>query len=208
MIEIAYCCARCGYKSHHKAKMRVHFDRKRTCQGLLDPSFELTDEAKQFILDNRVYSTPKISEHQKMTAKEQILCLRLEVAMLRGKHDEKFYQSVVEKYLGKSHMKLKHCITDVSTSTAHAEIKRWDRYAECIGQLHVYKAHSPRSEYHAYMFDETCGKSKIRIAIETMHKSFPGIKLFTFDTTKDKVKIVNVDTKEVVFTFEIESNDV
>ena len=57
-------------------------------------------------------------------------------------------------------------------------------------------------------FDETCGKSKIRIAIETMHKSFPGIKLFTFDTTKDKVKIVNVDTKEVVFTFEIECNNV
>ena len=83
----AYCCARCGYKTDSKTQMRKHFDRQKICPGLLDASFELTDEAKQFILDNRIFSTPKISEHQKITAKEQILCLKLEVAMLRGKHD-------------------------------------------------------------------------------------------------------------------------
>lgn len=35
-------------------------------------------------------------------------------------YDESFYQKVVEEYLGKGHMKLKGCITDVTTDTAHA----------------------------------------------------------------------------------------
>jgi hypothetical protein len=55
------------------------------------------------------------------------------------------------------------------------------------------------------MFDESCGKSKIKTAIKTMRESFPGIKLFTFDTSnKAEVKIVEMDGNKVVFAFAIE----
>ena len=186
--------------------MRKHFDAKNKCPMLVT-RIELTPEVKDFVLQNRVWKPPSvISERRRMTANELNECYKIEIGLLRGKEDEKFFQTVVEKYLGKSHMKLKHVVTDVSTERVHAEIKRWDRFVECIGQLYVYKAQLPKEEYHAYMFDESCGKSKIKTAIKIMKIAFPGIKLFTFKTIpKKEVKIIEMDTDEVVFTFVIES---
>jgi hypothetical protein len=178
---------------------------------MVDASIQLTDDIKEHVLLNRIYKNPLLKKvnatiytatlKDASSLKEQVRSLQLEIAMLRGRYDEKFYQTVVERYLGKSHMKLKHCVTDVTTATTHVEIKRWAKYTDCIGQLMTYQAQCPKDESHAYMFDETCGKSKIATAVTIMKKVIPGIKMFTFDTSKTCVKILNCDTNEVVFEF-------
>lgn len=117
--------------------------------------------------------------------------------------NERYYQGIVERHLGRSHMRLDHCITDVTTETAHAEIKRWTRYAECIGQLMTYQIQHPKAESHAYMFDDSCGPSKIKTAIKTIKVAIPGIKLYTFRASKIEIEIVELDTQDVVYREEL-----
>ena len=95
-------------------------------------------------------------------------------------------------------MVLKHCITDVSTTRVHSEVKRWTSFIEAIGQLRTYNYQCPREELYAFMFDETCGQSKIETAMD-MFKS-EGIKVFTFTTDKDKTSIIDMSTQDVVFS--------
>jgi hypothetical protein len=141
-----------------------------------------------------------------MKIREESLSFKIEKGLIRDTTDKAFYQAVVEKYLGKGRMKLHHAMTDVSTQRVHAKISRWSKFPKCIGCLKVYNAQSPKEEYHAYMFDQSCGKGMIDTAIKTMKIAFPGIKLFTFDIVpKKEVKIIEMDTDEVVFTFVIES---
>lgn len=117
--------------------------------------------------------------------------------------NETYYQRIVERHLGSSHMKLQHCITDITTESAHAEIKRWTRFAECIGQLMTYQIQHPRAESHAYMFDDSCGPSKIDTAIKTMKVAIPGIKLYTFRARMSEIEILELDTQDVVYREEL-----
>jgi hypothetical protein len=57
-----YTCIRCGYATPDKAKMKIHFGRKRPCPGSVN-NIEFTEDIKQCILDNRVYAIPKSSSH-------------------------------------------------------------------------------------------------------------------------------------------------
>ena len=162
---------------------------------------ELTEEIKNHILENRII-LPNMSM-TRLSTKEQMSALQLEISMLRGKFDEAFYQKLVVKFIKKGgHMKLTHCITDVTTDLAHGEIKRWDRFIEAVGQLRVYNHQSPRPELHAYMFDETCGESKIREAVRVF--KIEGIKIFTFVHVSDSsVQLIDYASQEVMFTFDI-----
>ncbi len=163
-ITSPYTCPRCGYETQSKANMLIHFERKQGCPCVVNSDVTLTDRVKQNVIENRVY---------KVEIGKSVKC--------PDKYDESFYQKVVEEYLGKGHMKLKGCITDVTTDTAHAEIKRWNSFSQAIGQLQYYDLVAPRPELHAYMFDESCGETKIAVAAEGLMGTIKSkLKLFHF----------------------------
>ncbi len=59
MEKVPYTCCRCGYKINHKRSMKDHlYSRKKNCPALQN-DIELTDEIKQYILDNRVFKIIK-----------------------------------------------------------------------------------------------------------------------------------------------------
>jgi hypothetical protein len=115
-----------------------------------------------------------------------------------------FYQKVVETFLGKGRMNLEGSLTDVTTDTAHAKIRRWKDYATCIGELMYYNLIAPRRELHAYMFDESCGEETIDDAVTGLTGVIgPQLKLFSFMHLDNAVHIVNYITGDVVFEYQI-----
>ena len=72
------------------------------------------------------------------------LDLELELQYYKNRKNEKFYQLLLENYLGGTHKTLSCGITDVTTDTCHAEIKEWSSWKEAIGQLTCY---SPTNEF-------------------------------------------------------------
>jgi hypothetical protein len=54
-----YKCIRCGYETKEKYRIKDHlYKRKKICPAI-ENDIELTDEIKQYILDNRIYHLPK-----------------------------------------------------------------------------------------------------------------------------------------------------
>jgi hypothetical protein len=50
-----YKCPRCGYTTHHKSNMRNHFYKKlKPCFATME-LVELTNEVKEYILENKIY---------------------------------------------------------------------------------------------------------------------------------------------------------
>jgi hypothetical protein len=50
-----YQCPRCGYETHQRGHMNSHFyNTKKSCPAIKNP-IDLTDEIKEYILDNRIY---------------------------------------------------------------------------------------------------------------------------------------------------------
>jgi hypothetical protein len=50
-----YTCPRCGYDTHSKSGMRNHLYKKLKACPAIREQLQLTDEVKEYILDNRVY---------------------------------------------------------------------------------------------------------------------------------------------------------
>ena len=109
-----------------------------------------------------------------------------------------WYQRVVETYLGATHMRLGHCITNVTTDIAHAEIKRWKSFVTAMGKILRYKTLCPRPESHVYMFDETCSTEHRIEAARVM--TLAGIRVFTFEFDHDTVYIIEYATRKRVFS--------
>ena len=57
-----YECIRCGYSTDLKQSMNLHlYKKKKPCQTIVN-NIELTDEIKEYILNNRVYKIPEPDE--------------------------------------------------------------------------------------------------------------------------------------------------
>lgn len=52
---IDYVCPRCGYKSHRKSSMYNHFFKKSKSCPATKRLIELTDEVKNYVLNNKIY---------------------------------------------------------------------------------------------------------------------------------------------------------
>ncbi len=63
-MTISYVCSRCEYSTDFKGNMRTHFSRKKKCP-MKENGIELTDDIKEYILENRVYYIPKPVKVQK-----------------------------------------------------------------------------------------------------------------------------------------------
>jgi hypothetical protein len=56
-----YTCICCGYETIYKTAMNTHFyNKKKHCPRIMN-NIELTDEIKQYILNNRIYKIPVVS---------------------------------------------------------------------------------------------------------------------------------------------------
>lgn len=56
---VDYECPRCGYTTNHKCSMRQHlFGKKKMCPSVVKDII-LTDDVKNYILDNRIYKEPE-----------------------------------------------------------------------------------------------------------------------------------------------------
>jgi hypothetical protein len=189
-----YECPCCGYQTIHKNDMRRHlYNKMKQCPKLLH-DIELTDEIKEYILQNRIYKQKKVNSASILQKFEK---LTIEVNALKHKKTEVFYQAIVEKYLGGTHSKNDAGVTDVTTDNIHAEIKELISFKSAIGQLLSYNVSSPKKELQVYIFNNS-NKKKMQIAANIFKEL--DIKVFTFDVLSEKVDIIEYQTNNIVFT--------
>lgn len=151
-------------------------------------------------VDNLTKKIEKLSFNNKNNIENnqslEILKLRTDLEFYKNRKNEAFYQSILEKYLGKSHKSIEVGITDVTTDICHAEIKEWKNYKEAVGQLIIYNSCDKKEKLEMYMFGKYSQKEKAFKAISSCN-----IHLYEFLHTEDKVDIINFKTKEVVYTY-------
>jgi len=64
MLLPPYTCICCGYDTRHKPAMRRHLYNRRSCPKVLN-DIQMTDEIREYILENRVYHIPKLQDQHK-----------------------------------------------------------------------------------------------------------------------------------------------
>lgn len=142
--------------------------------------------------------------HQLKTRIQNLMVENLQLAEklhnLTCKRDEKFYQNILEKYLGGSHKTLSCGVTDVTTETCHAEIKEWKCWKEAIGQLTCYNAVDPKEKLEMYLFGKyraSCKDEVLKVA------SSCNIQLYEFGEENNIVKIFIYPSQESVFEYDL-----
>ncbi len=94
---------------------------------------ELTDDIKEWILQNRVYTPPPPPTPKK--------------------YNESFYQALLEQHLQGTHKSIPGIgVTDVTTDSLHAEIKGWGDWKAGLGQLMAYNHGLKRDKLAMYFF--------------------------------------------------------
>jgi hypothetical protein len=176
--------------------MLRHFEERNKACPTLKHDIELTPEIRQHILNFKVYHIKKKKMSDELVSAE-IIRLKVEIAFLKNQKKEKFYQPIVEKWLGGTHQYLERGITDVSNDTIHAEIKNWNVYKEAMGQLTAYCQSEPKIK-QAYMFGKVSAKCQL-IAAKCLSEM--GIEIFVFTNDDEKVEIREYETHRVVFTY-------
>lgn len=141
----------------------------------------------------------EINELKKKQTSTSIITneLKMQVMFLKNKKKEDYYQIILEQYLQNTHKKVECGITDVTTVSCHAEIKRWDCWKEALGQLISYNTVDPKDNIQAYMFGKYGTVAK-NTAINVFQKN--GIKVFDFIENENVINILDIETKKCVYT--------
>ena len=229
-----YTCCCCGYETIQKPHMYRHLYNKKKLCPLRKDGIPLTDDIKEYILQNTEYHSPttninssrvwpakatnnlvknknnktsnKSTNEKETKLEEKIKKLTFALQSLSTKKNEEFYQKIVEEFLNGKHKYLEDgSITDVTNETIHAEIKNWDCYKEALGQLLWYNSVDPKSELHLYLFG-TISAKKYESVKKRMMDHF-NIKIYTFQITNDVVSIIDSDG-EVVHDHSVNVTDI
>lgn len=172
--EGAYVCQYCSRCFNDRSNMRRH---EMICKHAPEP---LTMQLEQLQLKMEQFERKLTSKEQSDIADNSKLLLELQY--YKNRKNEKFYQLLVENYLGGTHKTLPCGITDVTTDDCHAEIKEWKCWKEAIGQLTCYNKVDPKPKLHMYMFGrytDACRQPAISIAKEC------GFHVFEFKENTD-----------------------
>lgn len=202
-----YTCPRCGYKRDDKSAMSKHFNNlKKKCPALVN-DIELTDDIKQYILDNRVFRTAVASNNnlnkENTRLQHAIDILHVKIETLRNKKPEKFYQHILSHYFEAGHKKLKGVgITDVTTDTMHVEIKNWNNWTISIGQILLYNQADKKEKLQIFLFGTPpiC-KTKKEMIIATMVSA--GIQPFHVSSEDDNYYIEDLSSNEIIHQAQI-----
>ena len=177
-------CDQCNKTYTTRQGLHAH---KKKCHPKQNSSQEKISNLEQTILEQN-----KVIE----SLKNKIVSLQLQLA--ENQKNEAFYQIVVEQYLNGTHKYLASGITDVTNNDTHAEIKRWSKYKEGLGQLLTYNRDDPKERLQMYFF----GKSSAKLeACAISHCKDKNIEVFMFDMFPDRVNIVEYSTKNIVYTY-------
>ena len=200
-----YCCPRCDYNTNQKNMIRRHFYvNKKICPALVS-DIELTEETKQYVLENRVLNKDnkesKRAKTKDTTSSNRIKQLEIELAMSKNIKNENFYQNITEIYLKGTHKTLVCGITDITTEHCHAEIKKWEDYKYAVGQLITYNFFDPKEAKQLYLFG-TISKKLKKVVCELCEGL--NIQLFTYIINNNIVQIQNVLTEEVVYDYHVQ----
>ena len=124
--------------------------------------------------------------------------LEIELAFHKNKRSEAFYQKLLEAHHQGSHCKTRCGVTDITTETMHAELKRWDCWKEALGQILSYQHAKNKEELRVYLFGKYTERCK-----QTAAEVFQSFNVSVYDCvdSDDGVDIVRYDTQEPVFTF-------
>jgi hypothetical protein len=125
----------------------------------------------------------------------------LDLQYYKNRKNEKFYQLLIENYLGGTHKTLSCGITDVTTDSCHAEIKEWSSWKEAIGQLTCYNTVDPKDKLEMYMFGrykQSCKDEAIKVTTTCK------IDIYEFVDTDDGVSIISLKNNEIIYNYKPE----
>ena len=124
--------------------------------------------------------------------------INLELQYYKNRKNEKFFQLLLENYLGGTHKTLSCGVTDITTDTCHAEIKDWPSWKEAIGQLTCYNMVDPKETLNMYMFGKYTQKCKDEaMKIVTSCK----INMYEFIETDDIISIMSLKNNEIIYNY-------
>jgi hypothetical protein len=178
-VELTYPCDVCGkvfFSSQSKYQHKQRCTKKSVCDKLKQDKEALCQEVVQLKQANQLLSE--------------------KLHMLTCKRDEKFYQAIVEKYLGGTHKTLSCGVTDVTSDTCHAEIKEWKCWKEAVGQLTCYNAVDPKDCLQLYLFGKYKQSCKDEVFKVT---STCNIQMFDFEEADGVVRIRMYPNSSIVY---------
>jgi hypothetical protein len=132
---------------------------------------------------------------------DNIKKINLDLQYYKNRKNEKFYQLLLENYLGGTHKTLSCGITDITTDTCHVEIKEWPLWKEAIGQLTCYNAADPKDTLEMYMFGrykQKCKDESVKIATSCK------INVYEFVETDDGISILSLKNNEIIYNYKPE----
>ena len=185
-------CNYCERRFNNRSNMLKH---KKICK-------QKPDEVNQQIL--KMQQQIKKQQEQIEAIKQQPLGndkINLELQYYKNRKNEKFYQLLLENYLGGTHKTLSCGITDVTTDTRHAEIKEWSSWKEAVGQLTCYNIADPKEKLDIYVFGKYAQKCKdeaIKIVISCK------IDIYEFVDTDEGVSIISLKNNEEIYKYKPE----
>jgi hypothetical protein len=177
-----YDCEYCNKKFNHTSTKSQH---KKICKNKpIDETIQLQSRLQEL--------ESKLTNNQK---------LKLDLEYYKNRKNEKFYQLLLENYLGGTHKTLSCGITDITTDTCHAEIKEWSSWKEAIGQLTCYNVADPKETIEMYMFGrytQKCKNEAVKIATSCK------INVYEFVETDDGISIISLENNEIVYNYKPE----
>lgn len=190
-----YICQVCRKGYTNRQSKYIH---QRACKN-----YHQTDPVQSKLLDE--LQSKMVELENKLSTKETKditpidTNLLLELQYYKNRKNEKFYQMLVEQYLGGTHKSLECGITDVTTNTCHAEVKEWKSWKEAVGQLTCYNAEDPKQDLAMYMFGrykDSCKEKAVAIAKKC------GFKVFAFTEGSDgQVCIKDCFNDKLMYTY-------
>lgn len=107
------------------------------------------------------------------------------------KYKEVFFQNLLEKILGGTHLHIPFIgITDITTTEFHAEIKNWKGRHNVLGQLLSYNSNEPRNELRCYLFGKKPSDVKVKNLLASIDACRYNIKVYSLDVINNNNTLV------------------
>lgn len=195
-----FVCKDCSSRFTMRSALSRH--RHNTCPSRLEHQNTLIEERNDYIqlstqlsaindTNNHIIDENKHLKNVINDLGKKVQKLEIELQITKDDVSEKTYQTLLERFRfpGSTHMRFSCGVSDITTDTVHAEIKRYDTWKEAIGQLLSFNIASPRAEMHVYLFGKYSVSCK-KIAIEHFQKL--NIKPFELQIENNKLIIRDV----------------
>ena len=198
--DVTFTCNQCNSVYNHASSLCKH---KKTCK--LNTTVQNNEASTSHQVPNEEENQGYINQITALTTELQqknmtIENMKLEIAFLRNKKNEQFYQEIMERQFNAAHKTLNIGITDITTDDAHYEIKRWSCWKEALSQLQLYNDEDPKEHLYACFF-ETCTDNHKEKVQKCLNKY--NIECLEFRQDESGINLYNLQDKTIVFTYKV-----